>query len=104
MNLAYSTHARRRMQQRGLCERDIELIVRYGTDVRRGLRLLRRRDINNLAKRTNRPVQHLERLCNCAVVMENDTVITCYHLYGQAGRRALRRDNRRSRRRLVRRH
>ena len=94
MSLAYTTHARRRMQQRGLCERDVELIVRYGTDVRRGLRLLRRRDIRKLAKHTNRPVQHLERILNCAVVMDNDTVITCYHLHGQAGRRALRRDNR----------
>lgn len=98
MNISYSVHAQIRMRQRGLSERDIDLIVRYGSDVRRGLRLLRRSDIDNEIQRIKRRIQDLERLRNCAVIIEDDTVITCYHLCGETGRRALKRDRRWSRR------
>ena len=102
MSLSFSSHAQTRMRQRGLSERDVEMIVQCGTDVRRGLRLLRGKDIDNEIKRIKRRMQDLERLRNCAVVMEDDTIITCYHLCGQAGRHALRRNNRRSRRSIKR--
>ena len=98
MNLSFSQHAQMRMRQRGLSERDIELIVRCGSVVRRGLRLLRGQDIDHEMKRLKRRIQDLERLRNCAVVMDDDTVITCYHLHGEAGRHALKRTNRRLRR------
>lgn len=96
MNVSLSRHAQTRMRQRGFSERDIELIVRCGSDVRRGLRQLRGKDIDNEIKRVKRRIQDLERLRNSAVVMEDDMVITCYHLHGNAGRHALRRNNRRA--------
>ena len=98
MNLSFSQHAQVRMRQRGLSERDIELIVRCGSTVRRGLRLLRGQDIDHEMRRLKRRIQDLERLRNCAVVMDDNTVITCYHLHGEAGRHALKRTKRRPQR------
>lgn len=98
MNLSFSQHAQTRMRQRGLSERDVEIIVRCGSIVRRGLRLLRGQDIEHEMKQLKRRIQDLERLRNCAVVMEDDRVITCYYLHGEAGRKALKRTNRRQRR------
>ena len=98
MNLSFSSHAQARMRQRGLSKQDIELIVQCGSVARRGLRLLRGKDIDHEIKRIKRRMQDLERLRNCAVVIEDDRVITCYHLFGRAGRRSLRRISRRSRR------
>lgn len=92
MNLLFSQHAQTRMRQRGLSESDIELIVRCGSVVRRGLRLLRGQDIDHEMRRLKRRIQDLERLKNCAVVMDDDTVITCYHLHGETGRRSLKRN------------
>lgn len=94
MSISISKHAQTRMQQRGISEGDIELIVQYGSDVRNGLRQLRGKDIDNEVKRIKRRIQDLERLRNCAVIMEDDAVITCYHLYGKSGRSALRRNYR----------
>lgn len=98
MNLSFSHHAQTRMRQRGLSERDIELIVRCGSIVRRGLRLLKGQDIDHEMKQLKRRIQDLERLRNCAVVMDDDKVITCYHLHGEAGRKSLQRAKRRPRR------
>jgi len=92
MNLLFSQHAQTRMRQRGLSESDIELIVHCGSVVRRGLRLLRGQDIDHEMRRLKRRIQDLERLKNCAVVMDDDTVITCYHLHGETGRRSLKRN------------
>ena len=98
MNLQFTSHARSRMQQRGISERDVRLIVQFGSDVRRGLRLLRKQDIDKVLRQSTRKVRDLERLRNRAVVIEGQTIVTCYHLHGQAGRRALRHDGRRLRR------
>lgn len=98
MSLSFTAHAKRRMQQRGFSERDVRLIVQFGSNVRRGLRLLRKQDIDKALRRTTRHMLDLERLRNRAVVIEGETVVTCYHLHGEAGRRALRHDGRRLRR------
>lgn len=103
MNLSFTRHARTRMQQRGLSKRDVRLIVQHGFFIRRGLCVLRRGVIDIVARRSNSHIQTLERLRNCAVVIEGNHVITCYHLHGEAGRSALRRNSRRWRR-AVRRH
>lgn len=92
MNISFSRHAQTRMRQRGQSEKDVRLIVQCGSDVRRGLRLLRGQDIDNEMKRIKRRIQDLERLKNCAVVMDDETVITCYHLHGETDRRSLKRN------------
>jgi len=89
MRVSFSRHARARMRQRGLRKRDVKLIIEFGSDVRNGLCRLLNRDIEHGIRQDRRLVQDLERLRNCVVIIEGGTVITCYHLYGRAGRQAL---------------
>ena len=98
MNLSFSSHARTRMRQRGMSENDVRLIVEFGSDVRHGLRQLLGRDIDREVRRLKRRIQDFERLRNCAVIHEDNSVITAYHLHGQAGRNAVKPSRRRFRR------
>ena len=97
MKLTPTRHAQTRMDQRGIQRADVEIIVESGTVIRPGLHLLRDRDINREVRECKRRIQALERLRGCAAVVEDGTLITCYHVDGKAGRQALRRNRRRRR-------
>ena len=93
----YTRHARTRMQQRGISGQDVDLIVACGTMVRPGLYMLRDRDADKEIQEHKRRIQALERNRGRAAVVEDGTVVTCYRVSGQAGRRAVRRDTKRHR-------
>ena len=89
--LVYSGHARMRMQQRGLRERDIELIVDLGTRVSEDAYILRRQDVEREIELRRREIQALSRLRGRKVVVAEDTVVTGYHPRPAARKRDLRR-------------
>ena len=90
-NLVYSNHARTRMQQRGLRERDVELIVDLGTQVSKDAYILRRQDVDREIELRRREIQALSRLRGRKVVVAADTVVTGYHPRPAARKRDLRR-------------
>ena len=94
-SLVYSNHARTRMQQRGLRERDVELIVDLivdlGTRVSEDAYILRRQDIDREIELRRREIQALSRLRGRKVVVAADTVVTGYHPRPAVRKRALRR-------------
>ena len=89
--LVYSSHARTRMQQRGLRERDIELIIELGTRVSEDAYILRRQDVDREIELRRREIQALSRLRGRKVVVAADTVVTGYHPRRAARKRDFRR-------------
>ena len=90
-SLVYSSHARARMQQRGLRERDVELIVDLGTRVSEDAYILRRQDVDREIELRRREIQALSRLRGRKVVVAADMVVTGYHPRPAVRRRDLRR-------------
>ena len=71
-------HARRRMQQRGYRNTDIELVMQHGTDVDDGY-LLSNQDVHRVVKRLKRQIRKLEHLKGTYVVLgEGSELITAY--------------------------
>jgi len=95
-NLEYSNHARARMQQRGLRERDVELIVDFGTRVSEDAYILRRQDVDREIELPRRDIQALRRLRGCKVVIAADTVVTGYHPHPAVRKQDLRRGRERA--------
>lgn len=89
MNVNPTRHARKRMCQRGFHTGDIDIIVELGTVVRPGLHVLRNRDAYTAIRECKHRIQTLERLRGSAVVVEDGALITCFHIAGAPGRRAL---------------
>ena len=75
--MEFSSHARKRMQQRAMSLTDVETIVSNGTQVGDGY-LLRERDVNKEVARLKSQIRVLERLRNRAVICDRGTVITVY--------------------------
>ena len=75
-------HIRTRCQQRGIKERDLDLIAQFGTKTRDGL-ILTRKDISEVERETKRLVCRLSRLQDVFVAKDGETLITAY----RAGRR-----------------
>lgn len=78
--LDWSGHATKRMQQRGLRNQDVELVIRCGTPVNRDGILLRNRDIQREIAARKAEIQALERLKGVKVVVsEEGKIITVLH-------------------------
>ena len=73
-----STHAQQRLQQRGLHETDLELIVFHGTITRDGY-LLRRNDVARIEREVKSLISRLNRLEGKYVVVKGGTIVTAYH-------------------------
>jgi len=93
MTWKLTDHAQARMQQRGMREEDLELILNVSTEIAPGRFCLRRRDVRlqaDLARRCRHrhdpsserrvrgQLRRLERLVNRIVVAEGDTIITAW--------------------------
>ena len=70
-------HIRERCQQRGIKERDIELIARFGTTTSKGL-ILTRKDIAEVEHETKRLLSRLSRLQDVFVATDGKTMKTAY--------------------------
>lgn len=87
MNLSF--HARQRLQQRGLTELDINLILAHGTETRDGY-YLRRKDVREAEKALKKLIDQINRLVGNYVVFDGDTIITAYHPGKKTEKRVLR--------------
>ena len=73
-------HANERMRQRGLRDRDIELVLACGTDGPHGRVALLGRDAAKEIAECKRRIRMLERLRGWVVVYEDGVVVTCYNV------------------------
>ncbi len=89
--IAYSNHAGQRMQQRGIRERDIDLLLSCGTQIDDASILLSDKDAAREIERRKHEIQALERLRGCKVVIIEGVVVTCYHAYAKHLKKVLRR-------------
>jgi len=81
MNLSYSNHAASRIQQRGMCGKDIEMVVNAGTAIDDDSIVLLNHDADREIKKRKKEIKMLERLRSVRVVLGADeTVITAYYL------------------------
>lgn len=79
MTLVCTKHASTRMRQRGISERDLELVIRMGTPVDDESFMVLHRDAERAIRDYKRAIAALERLRGCRVVLgEDNTVITVY--------------------------
>ena len=95
LQLEHTTHASVRVRQRGLRETDIGLIMELGTEVRPGMFMITKKDVDILiseicsiqtpqgASWLGMSVCEAKRrigsLCGCAVIADGFTVITAFH-------------------------
>ena len=89
--IAYSNHAGQRMQQRGIRERDIDLLLSCGTQIDEASILLRDKDAAREIERRKHEIQTLERLRGCKVVIIEGVVVTCYRASEKHLKKVLRR-------------
>lgn len=90
-------HAEVRARQRGFRERDVEVILRFGTHTDEGT-LLTERDVRDGINELKRQIAALERLSGAAVVTDGNNIITPYHPKDTRARHMLRYAGRRRRR------
>lgn len=88
---AVTRHAEMRMQQRGIRDSDLALILDAATQVAPDAYLLTRADAAREIARRKREIQTFERLCGRKVVMEGGSVITCYNSGQRDQKRTMRR-------------
>ncbi len=84
-------HAEIRKRQRGLRDADLHLLLDCATQVAPDAYLLTRKDATREIARCKRKIQQLERLSGRKVVVDGETVLTCYHSRPKDQRRTLRR-------------
>jgi len=75
---AFTNHARGRIRQRGLRERDVEFILNYGTDTGDGV-ILAKKDAQRIIANAKRQIEAAERLVNKRVVADGEEIITVFH-------------------------
>lgn len=78
-HVSYTHHAETRMQQRGIREKDISLIIELGTQIDDETWFMRNRDVTREIESLKKEIHQLERLKDLKVVMRRDQVITAYH-------------------------
>ncbi|MGQ0664754.1 MAG: hypothetical protein ACT4P2_14480 [Pseudomonadota bacterium] len=86
--MRFTEHGWTRLAQRGLRPSDVDLILRFGTEVADGY-LLRRRDVSEAVSGIKRTMQQLERLRGSFVVTGESSVITAYRPTRRKERRLL---------------
>ena len=87
----YSKHATQRMQQRGIRERDVDMVLSCGTLIDEASILLSDKDAAREIERRKHEIQALERLRGCKVVIIEGVVVTCYHAHAKHLKKLLRR-------------
>ena len=86
-----SRHADGRMQQRGIRQRDFDLVLVWGTSVDDDVILLRKKDVDDAIKHGERDIDGLRRACGTWAVYRNSNVVTCYRATQRQTKRAHRR-------------
>jgi len=88
--LALSNHVGARMRQRGLRLTDLELVLRCASEIGEDIYFLSRKDAEREIRRRKHEIQALERLQGQKLVVEDETVVTCYRSHRRDQKRMLR--------------
>ena len=86
-----SRHADGRMQQRGIRQHDLDLVLVWGTAVDDGGILLRNKDVDDAIRHGERDIDGLRRACGTWAMYRNSNVVTCYRATQKQTKRAHRR-------------
>lgn len=92
LNQRYSAHAQKRLQQRGITDLEVELILMYGSETHHDdgcvYSKIDRDDFKRLERDIKKVYQKLEKLRHQFVVTANGcTVVTAGHEYNRAIRK-----------------
>jgi hypothetical protein len=87
--LRLTAHAAMRMSQRGIANKDLELISWIGTEVEGGY-LVREKDFQALDRQLKYLRDHARRLVGKRLVVDGDRLVTAYHAFRGKQRRLLR--------------
>ena len=90
-HINYTHHAETRLQQRGIREKDIPLIIALGTQIDDETWFMRNRDVTREIESLKKEIHRLERLANRKVVIRSGRVITAYLSQPADQKRTLRR-------------
>lgn len=86
-DLDITKHAVRRMQQRSISNADIDIILRYGEDIDGDGILMSNKAVEDAIRSLKSRIATVERLRNKKLVMDGDTLVTCYPCKTREGRR-----------------
>lgn len=90
LDLVKSRHAEKRLNQRGICLEDVDLLLNSATQVAQDAYLLTNGDVEREIVRRKKEIQQLEKLRGLKLVVEGDTLVTAYRSKRADQRRTLR--------------
>lgn len=90
MSFDLSQHAAIRARQRGLRERDIDVIIQTGSTLDAESIFLRNRDVEREIREHKQAITALERLRGWRVVVAGETVVTVYRASRKTEKRLVR--------------
>jgi hypothetical protein len=90
MNTILSRHAETRAQQRGIRERDTDLILRIGTPIDAESVYVLDKDVDREVRLLKRQIDAVERLRGIRAVLAANTVVTVYRATPKTEKRLLR--------------
>ena len=77
--IKYTKHAKIRMAQRGIKEKDADIVLAYGTSIGRNRYFLKKRAAAREIGYLKQKIAQFERLKDKVVVVVDDHLITAYH-------------------------
>lgn len=90
MRCVLTEHAKTRIRQRGMKERDVEVIMEYGTLTEKGP-MITKKDYAAIEREMKRKLTWLRRLVDKLVITDGADIITVFHTSRAQQRRLLRR-------------
>jgi len=97
MNATLTNHARTRMSQRSICERDMDLILQIGTTIDAESVYVLDKDVDREVRLLKQKIDDVERLRGIRAVLAQNIVVTVYRASPKTEKRLLRRSRRRRR-------
>lgn len=91
LDVVTSRHAEKRLNQRGIRPKDIDLLLNAATQVAQDAYLLTNGDVEREIIRRKEEIQQLERLRGMKLVVEGHTLVTAYRSKQADQRRTLQR-------------
>ena len=84
-----TNHAEQRLQQRGMREQDVNLVLAHGTAIDRHRVVLTHKDAEREIHRRKKEIERFERCRDCIVVTVEASVVTAYRLTDARGAQKL---------------
>ena len=87
-------HAEKRMQQRGISVSDIDMILEHGKEIEGNGIFMTNKRSEKLIQSFKKKIAAVERLRNTKVVVDGDTIVSCYACRDSEPRRMKKRTRR----------